>query len=95
MSHIERRGNALKRVRDWLGGKSIAFATFFAINGTILAYLHRLDVNYSLLVTAIQGLVVVRSVAQDRYPSIPPEQSIVPKEKDGPGLKVEIKKEGG
>ena len=96
MTLPERRsGNLLKRVHDWMGGKSIAFATFFALCGTLLAFLHKLDLSYSALVTSILPFVVVRSIAQDRLPPITPAQSLHP-EKKGADVKVEVteKKEG-
>lgn len=79
----------LKRVHDWMGGKSIAFATFFALCGTLLAFLHKLDLSYAALVTAILPFVVVRSIAQDRYPPITAAQSVQPEEQK-PDLKVEV-----
>ena len=46
-------------------GRSTTFATVFTVCGIILAFLGKLTANYAMLVTAIQGLVVVGSVKED------------------------------
>ena len=74
----DRRTRAMRRLYDWMGGKSIAFAMFFAAAGTALAAFHKLDLSYAALVTSIQGFIVARSIAQDRYPPITPAQSLDP-----------------
>jgi len=88
-----RRFRVMKLIIDWMGGRTVAFATFFAIAGTTLAFMHKLDLSYAALVTAIQGLITARSIAQDRYPPSSAAQSVVPKENKVADLKVEITKE--
>ena len=46
-------------------GRSTTFATVFTVCGIILAFLGKLTANYAMMVTAIQGLVVVGSVKED------------------------------
>ncbi len=46
-------------------GRSTAFAIVFAIVGIILAFLGKLNGDYALFVTAIQGLVFCHSAKED------------------------------
>jgi hypothetical protein len=41
------------------------FALYFASMGTVLAWFHKLDVNFIMLIGAVQGLVLGHSVKED------------------------------
>lgn len=50
---------------NFLGGRATAFAIFFTIAGTTLAFMGHLDASYVALITAIQGLVFAHSWKED------------------------------
>ena len=50
---------------NWFQGRSTAFAIVFTIVGIRLAFTGRLTADYSLFVTAIQGLVFAHSCKED------------------------------
>jgi len=50
---------------NFFQGRATAFAIAFAVVGVILAFKGKLDANYSLFVTAIQGLVFAHSCKED------------------------------
>lgn len=55
----------------WCQGRHTAFALFFTVMGTLMAWFHRLGPEYVALVTAVQGLILAHSYKQDRYPDQP------------------------
>jgi hypothetical protein len=54
-------------IYDWLGGKSIAFALWIFIVGSVLAFLGKLHTEYVALAGALQALIAARSVASDYH----------------------------
>lgn len=52
---------------NFFQGRATAFAILFTICGLILAFRGKLDANYALFVTAIQGLVFAHSCKEDWY----------------------------
>ena len=48
-------------------GRATTFAILFTICGLILAFKGKLDANYALFVTAIQGLVFAHSCKEDWF----------------------------
>ena len=54
------------QITERFAGKSVFFALFFAFTGFGLACKGKLTDSYALLVTAIQGFIVWRSVQQDK-----------------------------
>jgi hypothetical protein len=50
---------------NFFQGRATTFAIAFAIVGVILAFRGKLDANYSLFVTAIQGLIFAHSCKED------------------------------
>lgn len=57
----------LKRIIRWMQGRSTLFATYFAIMGTIMAWVGKLDPNFIMLIGAIQGLVIAHSAKEDYF----------------------------
>lgn len=55
------------KIANWAEGRHTLFAIFFAVHGTILAWFHRLDLNYIALIGAIQGLVLAHSAKEDYF----------------------------
>lgn len=54
------------KIFKWTAGRHTGFAIFFTLSATALAWFHRLDGNYALVITAIQGFVFAHS-AQENY----------------------------
>jgi hypothetical protein len=52
-------------VTNWFGGKSVFFAVWFFVVGVYLCLHKELDMTYIALAGAIQGLVALRSIADD------------------------------
>lgn len=50
---------------NFFQGRATAFAIAFTICGIVLAFRGKLDANYALFVTAIQGLVFAHSCKED------------------------------
>jgi hypothetical protein len=50
---------------NFFQGRATTFAIVFTVTGIILAFQGKLDANYSLFVTAIQGLVFAHSCKED------------------------------
>ncbi len=59
---------------NYCAGRHTAFALFFTIMGTTLAWFHRLDPSYVMLVTAIQGWVFAHSLKEDKFKDGGPTQ---------------------
>ena len=63
---------------NWLfryfNGRHTLFAAFFTVMGTALAWFHRLDPSYVMLVTAIQGWVFAHSLKEDKFKDGGPTQ---------------------
>ena len=57
----------MNSVYNWFGGRSTAFALWFFIIGTILAFQNKLSVNYIALAGALQTLIATRSIAGDHH----------------------------
>lgn len=55
----------MNKVYGWFGGKSIAFALWFFIVASVLAFFNKLTANYVAVAGALQALIAVRSVASD------------------------------
>lgn len=55
------------RIFRWCQGRHTAFAIFFTIVGSALAWHQRLDMSYVALVTAIQGWVFAHSYKEDKF----------------------------
>lgn len=52
---------------DKLKGRCTAFAIFFALSSTIMAWFKHLDPNYIGAIVAIQGWMVVHSGKEDYF----------------------------
>jgi hypothetical protein len=50
---------------NFFQGRATAFAILFAVVGIRLALMGKLDANYALFVTAIQGLIFCHSCKED------------------------------
>jgi hypothetical protein len=50
---------------NFFQGRATAFAILFAAVGIRLAFMGKLDANYALFVTAIQGLIFAHSCKED------------------------------
>jgi len=50
---------------NFFQGRATAFAIIFTVAGLILAFRGKLDANYALFVTAIQGLIFAHSCKED------------------------------
>jgi len=57
----------MNQIYNWFGGKSIAFALWFFVAGTVLAFIDKLTPNYIAMAGALQTLIAVRSVASDYH----------------------------
>jgi hypothetical protein len=55
----------VNRIFAYLSGRHTAFALFFTIMGTLMAWFHRLDPSYVALIGAIQSFVFAHSWKQD------------------------------
>lgn len=55
------------KIFQYLSGRHTSFAVFFTLMGTLLAWFHRLDPSYVMLVTAIQGWVFAHSAKEDYF----------------------------
>ena len=56
-----------RRLMNWMNGRSTAFAVFFAVNATVLAYLGKLSMTYVSMCTAIHAFVVAHSWKEDKH----------------------------
>ncbi len=56
-----------KTLMDKLQGRHTAFALFFTLSGTVMAWFHRLDPNYVAFITVIQGWVFAHSYKEDKF----------------------------
>lgn len=54
-----------KKILNWANGRSTAFAAWFTLAGTALAWFNKLTPTYVALVTAVQGYVVLHSYKED------------------------------
>lgn len=54
-----------QKLIGWCQGRHTAFAIYFTIAGTVLAVFHKLDVNFIMLIGAVQGLVLGHSIKED------------------------------
>lgn len=55
----------MKKVFQFLGGRAMTFAFLALALGGALAFCGKLTYEFAAFITAVGGLVVVRSVAQD------------------------------
>jgi hypothetical protein len=55
----------MNTIHNWLGGKSTTFAYLALISAIVLAWFHRLDPSFAGVIVACQGLVTMRSIAED------------------------------
>ena len=62
------------QIIKWANGRHTLFALFFTVMGTTLAWFHRLDPSYVMLVTAIQGWVFAHSYKEDKFKEEGPTQ---------------------
>ena len=67
VKHFEQFQNlgVMASIFNFLQGRATAFAIVFTVVGIKLAFMGKLDANYALFVTAIQGLVVAHSWKED------------------------------
>lgn len=56
-----------KNLMDKLQGRHTAFALFFTLSATLMAWFHRLDPNYVAFVTVMQGWVFAHSYKEDKF----------------------------
>jgi hypothetical protein len=54
-----------QKLMAWFQGRHTVFAIYFACVGTALQVFHKLDVNFIMLIGAVQGLVLGHSVKED------------------------------
>jgi hypothetical protein len=54
-------------VFSFFQGRATFFALIFTVAGIVLAFKGKLDANYALFVTAIQGLVFAHSIKEDYF----------------------------
>ena len=66
-SHFEQFANLgpVASLFNFFQGRATAFAIVFAAVGIKLAFMGKLDANYALFVTAIQGLIFAHSCKED------------------------------
>lgn len=57
----------MNKVYNWFGGRSSAFALWFFVAGTILAFIDKLSVNYIAMAGALQTIITTRSIADDYH----------------------------
>jgi len=57
----------MNKVYNWFGGKSVAFALWFFVVASILAFVNKLTANYVAVAGALQALIAARSVASDYH----------------------------
>jgi hypothetical protein len=57
----------IKKILVWSQGRHTAFAIFFTVMGTTMAWFHRLDPSYIALVGAIQAFVFAHSAKEDYF----------------------------
>jgi hypothetical protein len=50
-----------------MSGRHTMFAVYFALMGTVLAWFHRLDMNFIALIGAVQGFVLLHSGKEDWF----------------------------
>lgn len=55
------------KIFQWCQGRHTAFALFFTIMGTAMAWYHRLDMSYVALIGAIQSFVFAHSYKEDKF----------------------------
>ena len=63
-SNLQQSG-VVASVFNFFQGRATAFAILFAGVGIRLAFMGKLDANYALFVTAIQGLIFAHSCKED------------------------------
>ena len=63
---------------NFFQGRATFFAIVFTVCGIVLAFRGKLDANYSLFVTAVQGLIFAHSCKEDWH-----EQKMEELKKDG------------
>lgn len=63
-SNLQQSG-VVASIFNFFQGRATAFAILFAGVGIRLAFMGKLDANYALFVTAIQGLVFAHSLKED------------------------------
>jgi hypothetical protein len=56
-----------QKVIKWCQGRHTMFAIYFAVMGTVLAWCHRLDMNFIALIGAVQGFVFLHSGKEDWF----------------------------
>jgi hypothetical protein len=56
----------LKKLVAWANGRHTMFAGYFALTGTALQLVHKLDGNFIALIAAVQAFVFAHS-AQENY----------------------------
>jgi hypothetical protein len=57
----------LQKLSRWLQGRHTMFAIYFALVGTVLAWYHRLDINFIMLIGAVQSFVLGHSIKEDWF----------------------------
>lgn len=57
----------VQKLFAWTQGRHTFFALFFTIAGTALAAVHRLEMPYVALISAVQGFVLIHSAKEDYF----------------------------
>ena len=56
-----------KKIFDWFQGRHTFFAAIELTIGTVLAWCHRLDMNFVALCGTVQSLILAHSVKEDYF----------------------------
>jgi hypothetical protein len=57
----------MSSIFKYLSGRHTAFAVYFTAMGTVLAWFHRLDTNFIMLIGAVQCLVLGHSIQENYF----------------------------
>ena len=57
----------LTLLTDELSGRTVAFAVFFSLSATILAWFGKLTSAYAEVITALQAIILAHSLGQDYH----------------------------
>lgn len=55
----------MKKITDWLLGRTTAFCVGFFITGNVMHFVHKLDATYISFMTVLMGFVLGHSVKCD------------------------------
>lgn len=60
----------LSKLFRWLQGRHTGFAIYFTLMGTTLSWFHKLDINFIMLIGAIQSFVLAHSAKEDYFENL-------------------------